>query len=138
MITNPTNPPTCTNPRPRSAPTRCTSAHPVWCDLTRCTADSASQAAGYRPDVGGEHRSASISLNLTSAVWLPSRDGTAWLSQACAPWECAIYLHARAGGAELSMAVDYAGPVLDAVSRLLASAATPDVIAEVAAGEVTR
>ena len=99
--------------------------HPAWCDRTRCTADPASQAGGYLPDAGGEHRSAPIPLNLTTAM-LPVRDGTAWLSEACAPWPCAVFLRAHVGDVELSMSADYAAPVLDALSALLASAGTPE------------
>lgn len=118
-----------TDPQPQPTQTGRADRHPAWCDLTRCTADPASQADGYRPDAGGEHRSAPISLNLTSAL-LPVRDGTAWLSEACAPWPCTPYLHVQVGDVELSMSVDYAAPVLDAMSALTASAAN--------AREVTR
>lgn len=64
---------------------------PAWCDRTRCTADPANQANGYRTGAGGEHRSAPVPLNLTTAMWLPVRDGTAWLTEACAPWPCDPY-----------------------------------------------
>jgi hypothetical protein len=47
---------------------------------------------------------------------------TAWLSEACAPWSCRIFLRVRVGETELSMPVDRAWPALDAVSTLLASA----------------
>jgi hypothetical protein len=103
--------------------------HPAWCDRSRCTADPASQAGRYRPDAEGEHRSAPLPLNLTTAM-LPVRDGTAWLSEACAPWPCAVFLRVLVGDVELSMSADYAAPVLDALSTLLASSAT--------ASEVTR
>ncbi len=98
--------------------------HPASCDRTRCTANPASQANGYRPSVGGEHQSVPIRLNLTTAIWLPVRDGTARLSQACAPWECAVYLRVQFGDVELSMPAEDATPVLDALSTLIASAAT--------------
>jgi hypothetical protein len=108
---------------------RCSTTHPDWCDLTRGTADPASQANGYAPGAGGEHQSAPIPLNLTTSM-LPVPDGTAWLSEACAPWPCAVFLRVQVGGVELSMSGDNAARVLDALSALLASAATP--------GQVTR
>jgi hypothetical protein len=119
------------NPQPQPTPTGRAAGHPAWCDRSRCTADPASQANGYRPDIGGEHRSAPVPLNLTTAMWLPVRDGTAWLSEACAPWPCAVFLRVQVGDEELSMSADYAAPVLDALSTLLASATTT-------AREVTR
>ena len=113
-------------PQPQPQPTQTGRAdrRPAWCDRTQCTTEPASQANGYRPGVGGEHRSAPIQLNLTTATWLPVRDGTAWLSKACAPWPCSPYLRVQVGDVELSMPADYAAPVLDALSTLLASAAT--------------
>jgi hypothetical protein len=115
------------NPQAQPTPTDRTDRHPAWCDRSRCTADPASQAGGYRPDTGGEHRSAPIPLNLTTAM-LPVRDGTAWLSEACTPWPCAVFLRVHVGDVELSMSADYAAPVIDALSALLASAATaPEV-----------
>lgn len=98
--------------------------HPAWCDPTRCTADPPSQADGYRSGVGGEHRSAPVPLDLTAAMLLPVRDGTAWLTEACAPWPCAPYLRVQVGDLELSMSADYAAPLLDALSTLLTSALT--------------
>jgi hypothetical protein len=98
--------------------------HPEWCDRSRCTADPASQADGYLPAGGGEHRSAPIQLNLTTAMWLPARDATAWLTEACAPWPCDVFLRIEVGETELSMSADYARPVIDALSALLVSAAT--------------
>jgi len=98
----------------------------VWCDPTRCTADPASQANGYRPGAGGEHRSAPIPLNLTTAYWLPVRDGRAWLTEACAPWPCDAYLRVQVGEAHLSMPADNVRRVLDALSALLASAVTAE------------
>jgi hypothetical protein len=111
-------------PCPPTAPAR----HPVWCDPTRCSADPASQAGGYRPGVGGEHRSAPIPLNLTTAQWLPGPDGTAWLTEACAPWQCAVFLRVQVDNLELPMSADYAAPVLDALSTLLASAITGEEV----------
>src|SRR2546429_810364 len=128
MITNRTRAPAHTDPPPHPTPSHCTSTHPVWCDLARCTADPASQTNGYRPDVGGEHRSAPIPLNLTTAMWLPVRDGTAWLSQACAPWECADFLRVQIGDLEVSMSADYAAPVLNALVTLLAPAAPAEEV----------
>ena len=113
-------------PRPPSTPNPCEPTHPAWCDLARCTADPGSQANGYRAGVGGEHRCAPVPLNLTTATWLPSRQGTAWLSEACAPWPCAVFLNIQVGDLELSMSADYAAPVLDVLSTLLASAATAE------------
>ena len=119
-----THPQEHTNPQPHPTRTGRVDQHPAWCDPARCTADPASQAQGYRSGVGGEHQSAPIPLNLTTAMGLAVRDGTAWLSQACAPWECAIFLRVQVGDVELSMSADYAAPVLDVLSTLLASAAT--------------
>ena len=115
------------NPQAQPATTCRADRHPAWCDRSRCTADPASQAGGYRPDAGGEHRSSPVPLNLTTAM-LPVRDGTAWLSEACAPWPCAVYLRVQVGDVELSMSADYAAPLIDALSALLASATTaPEV-----------
>lgn len=122
MITNPIEPSSRIPLRPAAPP--CTQRHPAWCDLTRCTADPAGQAHGFRAGVGGQHQPARVPLDLTAALRLPARDATAWLSEACAPWACAVYLHVQAGEVELSMPVDHAGPVLDALSTLLASALT--------------
>ncbi|WP_169789821.1 hypothetical protein [Actinoplanes subtropicus] len=55
---------------------------------------------------------------------LPAGGGTAWLTGACAPWRCALYLHVQVGEVELSLSADHAAPVLAALSALLASAAT--------------
>lgn len=115
-----------TDLQPPSIPSDPADRHPAWCDRAQCTADPASQANGYRAGLGGEHRSTPVALNLTSAMWLPVRDGTAWLSQACAPWECAVFLNLRVGDLDLSMSADYATPLLDALSTLLASATTAE------------
>jgi hypothetical protein len=56
--------------------------HPAWCDRSRCTADRSTQAHGYRSGVGGEHRSAGVSLNLTAAGWPVPPHAVAWLSEA--------------------------------------------------------
>lgn len=113
-----------TDLQPHPTPTGRADRHPAWCDRSRCTADPASQANGYRSGVGGEHRSAPVALNLTTGQWLPVRDGTAWLSEACAPWPCEPHLRVQVGDAHLSMPADDARRVLDAVSTLLASATT--------------
>lgn len=73
---------------------------------------------------GGEHRSTPIPLNLTTAV-MPVRDGTAWLSEARAPWPFMPYLRVHAGDVELSMSADHAAPVIDALSALLVSTTPP-------------
>lgn len=70
------------NPQPQPTQTGRTDDYPAWCDPTRCTVDPARQTDGYRSDLGGEHRSAPVPVRLTSAVLLPVRDGTAWLSEA--------------------------------------------------------
>jgi hypothetical protein len=98
--------------------TRCAATHPAWCDRSRCTADPASQAAGYRPGAGGEHRSAPVPLDLTCAMWLPGRHGEAWLTQAVAPWLCSTYLRVRVADVELSMPVEYAAPQVSALLML--------------------
>src|SRR3954452_2899215 len=86
-----------------SAGSRCAATHPAWCDRALCTADPASQANGYRPDIGGEHRSAPVPLSLSTAMGLPVGDATVWLSEACAPWPCSPYLRVQAGDVESSM-----------------------------------
>jgi hypothetical protein len=117
-----------TDHRPQPTPTGRADRHPPWCDRPRCTADPASQANGYRSGVGGEHRSAPVPLNLATGQWLPVRAGTAWLTQACAPWPCEPYLRVQVGDMHLSMPADNARRVLDALSTLLASATTaPEV-----------
>jgi len=128
MINDPAGTSAPAEPRPFSAPDPGAQTHPVWCDLTRCTADPASQADGYRPGVGGEHRSAPISLALTTAMWLPIRDGTAWLTVACTPWPCELYLRVQVGDVHLSMPAADARLVLDALSTLLASATTAEEV----------
>jgi hypothetical protein len=128
MTAKPIDSPAHPEPQPRPAPHRCAQTHPAWCDLTRCTADPASQSHGYRPSIGGEHRSTPICLNLTTVMSLPARDGTAWLSDACAPWPCAPFLHVQVGDLELSMSVDYAALVLNVLTTLLASAATAEEV----------
>lgn len=45
-----------TDHRPQPIPTGRADRHPAWCDRSRCTADPASQANGYRPAIGGEHK----------------------------------------------------------------------------------
>lgn len=80
--------------------------HPRWCDPTRCTADPASQAGGYRPGVGGEHRSAPVPLDLTTAAMkLPAGHGSVWLTEQCAPWRCDPYLHIGIGGTDAYLRV---------------------------------
>jgi hypothetical protein len=96
--------------------------HPRWCDRSRCTANPDSQANGYHAGVGGEHRSASVLLDLSCAMWLLGRSGQAWLTEAVAPWRCATYLRIRIGDAEAGMAVDDAAPVLSVLSGLLMAA----------------
>lgn len=113
---------------PQTTENRCATRHPAWCDRSRCTADPASQANGYRPGAGGEHRSAPIPLTLTTATSLPVRDGTAWLSEACAPWPCNAYLRVEVGDTDLFMPADNARRVLDALSMLLASATTAEEV----------
>ncbi|MDQ7905928.1 hypothetical protein RB614_15530 [Phytohabitans sp. ZYX-F-186] len=110
-----------TDPQPQPTRTARADRHPPWCDRSRCTADAASQANGYRSG-GGEHRSAPVPLNLATGQWLPVQDGTAWLTEACAPWLCEPYLRVRVGDMHLSMPADNARRVLDALSALLASA----------------
>jgi hypothetical protein len=101
-----------------SAQNRCATTHPAWCDRTRCTADPASQAAGYRPGVGGEHRSAPVPLDLTCAFPVPARAGEACLTQAVSPWPCSTYLRVRVADVELSMPVEYAAPQVSALLLL--------------------
>ncbi|ROO59585.1 hypothetical protein EDC02_1385 [Micromonospora sp. Llam0] len=98
------------------------SGHPAWCDRSRCTADPASQTDGYRPGVGGAHRSAPIRLDLTTAIALAPQVGEAYLTQAVAPWPCETYLHIRHGDSDIAMAVRDASPLLSAL-RLLTTEA---------------
>ena len=60
-----------------------------------------------------------------SGAWLvdgPERSGSAYLTEAAAPWRRASYLRVRVGGVDLSLPVDAAGPVLAALSGLVATA----------------
>ena len=114
------------NPQPQPTQTGRTYRHPAWCDPTRCTADPARQTDGYRSDRAGEHQSAPVPVRLTSAVLLPVRDGTAWLSQACAPWTCDTYLRVQVGDLHLSMPAEHARRVLGDLSALLAFAAAAE------------
>jgi hypothetical protein len=108
-----------TDYRPQPTPTGHADRHPPSCNRSRCTADPASQANGYQPDLGGEHRSAPVPLNLATGQWLPIRDGTAWLSEACASWPREPYLRVQVGGTHLSM------PVGDACRRCSRRPLTP-------------
>jgi hypothetical protein len=75
---------------------------------------------------GGEHRSAPIRLDLGASIeLLPARSGTAYLSEAAAPWRCSPYLRLRVGDVALSLPVDRARPLLTGPSGLVASA-VPD------------
>lgn len=112
----------CVSPAQNGYGSAETARHPAWCDPALCTADPASQTDGYPAEPGGEHRSAPIPLNLTTAFMLPAREGRAWLTEACAPWCCAVYLRIQVGDLELSLAADYAGQVIAGLSTLLASA----------------
>jgi len=97
--------------------------HPAWCDRTRCTADPASQVEGYRSGVGGQHCSADLALNLRAGLWPIPPSAVVWMTEAVAPWRCSTYLRIElAGGAEISMPVESAAPVLAALSGLVASA----------------
>ncbi|WP_432839019.1 hypothetical protein [Dactylosporangium sp. CA-092794] len=99
--------------------------HPAWCDRTRCTADPASQANGYRSGVGGQHRSADLPLNLRAGMWPIPPHAVAFLSEAVAPWRCSTYLRITVDSdTELSMPVDNAAALLAALSALVASAMT--------------
>jgi hypothetical protein len=113
---------------PQTQPTQTgrTDRHPPWCDLTRCTANPDSQTGRYRADAGGDHLSAPVSVNLTTAVLLAVRDGTAWLSQACAPWTCDTYLRVQVGDVHLSMPAADARQVLADLSAPLALTATAE------------
>jgi hypothetical protein len=105
-----------------------TARHPAWCDPNLCTANPASQANRYRPGVGGEHRSAPIPLDFTTAFMLPSHEATAWLSEACAPWRCAVHLRVQIGDVEFSMSAHHASQALEDLTTLLASAATREEV----------
>ena len=118
------------HPGPQPQPTQPgrTDRHPAWCDPTRCTAKPDSQTGGYRANAGGEHLSVPVPVNLTTAVLLPVRDGTAWLSQACAPWTCDTYLRVQVGDVHLPMPADDARQVLADLSALLAPTATAEEV----------
>jgi len=97
--------------------------HPAGCDPAGCTAVAASAVLGsYLAGSGGQHRSAPIPVDLSEAVWLPQRIGAGYLTGAAAPWRGTPCLHVRLGQAELSLPSDAAGPVLAALSGLVASA----------------
>ena len=117
--------------RSRAAADRGVVGHPAWCDLTPCTADPASQAEGYRPGVGGKHRSVPVPLDLSTAVGLSVtavRDLTAWLTQACAPWPCDTYLRVQVGQMRLSLPTVDARQVLDALAALLGLATAAEQV----------
>jgi hypothetical protein len=114
------------NPQPQPTQTGRTDDHPAWCDPTQCTTDPASQTNGYRSGRGGEHRSAPVPVRLTSAVLLPVRDGTAWLTSACVPWTCDTYLRVQVGDEHLSMPAEHARRVLADLSALLSLADTAE------------
>ena len=97
--------------------------HPAWCDPSRCTANPASQADGYRSGVGGEHRSADVPLDVRMRLWpVPDHIG-AFLSEAVAPWRCSTYLRILADGDEVvAMPVESAAPVLAGLSGLVTAA----------------
>jgi hypothetical protein len=100
-------------------------AHPAWCDRSQCTADSASQANGYNPRAGGQHRSADLPLNLRAGMWPIPPHAVAYLSEAVTPWRCSTYLRITVDqDTELSMPVDNAAPLLAALSELVTSAMT--------------
>jgi hypothetical protein len=96
--------------------------HPAWCHHTRCTANPASQANGYRAGAGGEHRSAPIPLDLTTALPLSTPAGEVYLTEAVAPWQCSTYLHIQVGDAAVSMPVEYAERVLSTLHMIVAAA----------------
>ena len=54
-----------------------------------------------------------------AAVLLPVRDGTAWLSEVCAPWPCDTYLRVQVGDVHLPMPANDARRVLVDLSALL-------------------
>ena len=95
--------------------------HPPWCDRSRCTA-ALSPDDAFRSGVGREHRSAPVVLDLSTALWLPARQGAVWLTEACAPWPCSPFLRVRVGDMELSMLAEDAARVLDSLSTLVAAA----------------
>jgi hypothetical protein len=70
---------------------------------------------------------ASVPVRLAGAVLLPVRDGTAWLTSACAPWTCDTYLRVQVGDVHLSMPAEHARRVLADLSALLCLAATEGV-----------
>lgn len=115
------------NPQPQPTLSGRIGDHPAWCDPTRCIADPGRQIDGYQSERTGEHQSAPVPVRLTSAVLLPVRDGTAWLSQACAPWTCDTYLRMQVGDVHLSMPAEQARRVLADLSVLLSLAATEGV-----------
>jgi hypothetical protein len=107
---------------PKTAPDQ---QHPAWCDPSRCTADPSTQAGGYRSGVGGEHRSADVPLNIGAGSWPVPPTGVAFLTESVAPWRCSTFLRVVVDdGAELSMAVESAVPLLAALTELVTSART--------------
>jgi hypothetical protein len=111
---------------PKAAPDQ---QHPGWCDRSRCTADPSTQADGYRSGVGGEYRSADLPLNIGVGSWPVPPTGVAFLTESVAPWRCSTFLRVVVdGGAELSMSVESAAPLLAALSKLVASALTDEEV----------
>jgi hypothetical protein len=108
----------------QTGPAAVTLVHPSWCHPERCTADPASTSPiGYRAGCGGEHRSALVRLDLGASIeLLPGRSGTAYLSEAAAPWRCSPYLRVRLGEAAVSLPVEHARPLVAALSALVSSA----------------
>ncbi len=105
---------------PETAPDQ---QHPPWCDPSRCTVDSSTQADGYRSGVGGEHRSADLTLKIGAGSWPIPPTGVAFLTESVAPWRCSKFIRIVVdGGAELSMAVESAVPLLTALTELVAVA----------------
>jgi len=96
--------------------------HPGWCDPAVCTAVAASGVLdSWLAGGGGQHRSAPIPVDLTGAIRLPQQTGTAYLTAAAAPWQRRPYRHLQLGSAELCLPTEAAGPVLAALSGLVAS-----------------
>ncbi|MEV6348170.1 hypothetical protein [Actinoplanes sp. NPDC051851] len=62
-------------------------------------------------------------LNIGAGNWPIPPTGVAFLTESVAPWRCSAFLRVVVdGGAQLSMPVESAAPLLAALSELVASA----------------
>ncbi|WP_231953483.1 hypothetical protein [Actinoplanes derwentensis] len=61
-------------------------------------------------------------LNIGAGSWPIPPTGVAFLTESVAPWRCSTFLRILVdGGAELSMAIESAGPLFAALTDLVTS-----------------